>query len=91
MTDPLSDVLRVVRLTGAVFFAVHASSPWVVETAAASVVAPHVGAGVEHVIDYHIVTSGSCWGGLPDEPAVQLHAGDASPRVRTPRPSGMVP
>ena len=29
--DPLSDVLRAVRLTGAVFFRVDASSPWVIE------------------------------------------------------------
>ena len=30
--DALSDVLRAVRLTGAVFFDVHASAPWVAET-----------------------------------------------------------
>ena len=30
--DALSDVLRAVRLTGAVFFDIHASDPWVAET-----------------------------------------------------------
>jgi len=30
-TDTLSEVLRAVRLTGAVFFAVDASEPWVAE------------------------------------------------------------
>jgi AraC-like DNA-binding protein len=32
--------------------------------------------GVEHVIEYHLVTAGSCWGGLLGEPAVRLEAGD---------------
>lgn len=32
--------------------------------------------GAEHVIEFHLVTAGSCWGGLVDEPAVPLHAGD---------------
>ena len=32
--DALSDVLRAVRLTGAIFFDIHASEPWVAETPA---------------------------------------------------------
>jgi AraC-like DNA-binding protein len=74
--DTLSDVLRAVRLTGAVFFAVDAAAPWVAEAPAAREIAPHLFPGVEHVIEYHIVTKGSCWGGLIDEPAVRLEAGD---------------
>lgn len=76
MTDTLSDVLRAVRLTGAIFFAVDASAPWVVEAPASCDVAPHIMAGVDHVIEYHVVTSGACWGGLVEEPAVRLEAGD---------------
>ena len=76
MTDTLSDVLRAVRLTGAVFFAVDASAPWVAETPAGSAVGPYIMPGVEHVIEYHVVTAGSCWGGLIDEPAIRLEAGD---------------
>jgi hypothetical protein len=34
--DPLSDVLRVVRLTGAYVYLVEASRPWSVRAAAAS-------------------------------------------------------
>lgn len=74
--DTLSDVLRAIRLTGAVFFAVDASAPWVAETPEASVIGPHIMPGVEHVIDYHVVSSGSCWAGLLDEPAIRLGAGD---------------
>jgi AraC-like DNA-binding protein len=76
VTDTLSDVLRAVRLNGAVFFSVDASAPWVIEAPPASALAPHIMPGVEHVIEYHVVTSGKCWGGLLDEPAVELAAGD---------------
>jgi len=76
VTDTLSDVLRAVRLTGAVFFAIDASTPWVTEAPAAAAIAPHIMPGVEHVIEYHVITAGSCWGGVLDEPAIQLQAGD---------------
>ena len=76
MMDTLSDVLRAVRLTGAVFFAVDATAPWVAETPKGSDVAPHIMPGSEHVIAYHMIASGTCWGGLVDEPAVKLEAGD---------------
>jgi AraC-like DNA-binding protein len=74
--DTLSDVLRVVRLTGAVYFTIDGSAPWVAETPTGGVIAPHIGAGVEHVVDYHIVTTGACWGGVLGEPPVRLEAGD---------------
>jgi AraC-like DNA-binding protein len=74
--DTLSDVLRVVRLTGAIYFTIDGSAPWVAETPPASEIAPHIAGGVEHVIDYHIVTTGTCWGGVVGEPAIQLSAGD---------------
>lgn len=75
-TDVLSEVLRAVRLTGAVFFKVDGAAPWVAEAPEAKKVAPFVMPGAEHVVEYHIVTKGSCWGGLVGEPPVQLHAGD---------------
>ncbi len=75
-SDPLSEVLRAVRLTGAVFFAVDAQGPWVAEAPPAKEVGPYIMPGVEHVIEYHVVTSGSCWGGIVDGPPVRLTAGD---------------
>ena len=74
--DTLSEVLRAVRLTGAVFFSVDATAPWVAETPAAYELAPHIMPGVDHVIEYHVITAGTCWGGLVDEPPVRLQAGD---------------
>jgi AraC-like DNA-binding protein len=76
MMDTLSDVLRAVRLKGAVFFAVDASTPWVAETPAGAAIAPYIMPNVEHVIEYHVVVKGSCWAGIVDEPATRLEAGD---------------
>jgi AraC-like DNA-binding protein len=74
--DTLSDVLRAVRLTGAVFFDVHASAPWVVEAPAGRDVAPFVMPGSEHVIEYHLVVAGRCYGGLAGETPHELGEGD---------------
>lgn len=76
MSDTLSDVLRAVRLSGAVFFTVDGSAPWVTETPAGPEIAPHIMPGAEHVIDYHVLAAGSCWGGLIGEPAIRLEVGD---------------
>jgi AraC-like DNA-binding protein len=75
-TDALSEVLRAVRLRGAVFFAVDARAPWVAEAPAAREIGPHIMPGVEHVIEYHVIARGSCWGGIAGETPVRLSAGD---------------
>ncbi len=75
-TDTLSAVLRAVRLTGAVFFSIDAQAPWVAEAPPARVVGPGMMPGAEHVIEYHMIAEGSCFGGLLDQPAVALSAGD---------------
>jgi AraC-like DNA-binding protein len=74
--DTLSDVLRGVRLRGAVFFYVSGNSDWVAEAPSAKEIAPLLMHGVEHVMEYHAVAQGSCWAGIPDGPSVQLFAGD---------------
>lgn len=75
--DILSDVLRSVRLSGAIFFDVAASSPWVAEAPVAEVIAPRVMPGAQHVIEYHVITSGSAWATLidSDEEPVRLAPG----------------
>ncbi|HVZ73098.1 MAG TPA: AraC family transcriptional regulator [Polyangia bacterium] len=74
--DTLSDVLQAVRLRGAVFFAIDGSAPWLAESPAGRAIAPHIMPGAEHTIEYHVVTSGACWGGIVDEPPTRLEAGD---------------
>lgn len=75
--DPLSDVLRAVRLSGAYFYLVEAQHPWSVSAVAAGQLVPRVLPEAEHLISYHILVSGSCWGGLEGEEQVYLQAGDA--------------
>src|SRR5688572_15479962 len=74
--DALSDVLRAVRLTGAVFFNLDVRAPWVAEAPPAKECAPFVMPGVGHLIEFHVITKGTCWGGLLDEPPVRLETGD---------------
>ena len=73
--DVLSDVLRTVRLTGAVFFPMEVSSPWVDEVPDAGHFAQIVLPGAQHVVSYHIIRSGGCWASLPGHAPVRLEAG----------------
>ena len=76
--DVLSDVLRAVRLTGAVYFDIDAGSPWVGESPATAAIARRVMPEAEHVIAFHVIMSGSCWVALGNrqDPPLQIHAGD---------------
>jgi AraC-like DNA-binding protein len=74
--DTLSDVLRSVRLRGAVFFYVSGRSNWAAEAPASREIAPLLMRGVDHVIEYHVVARGDCWAAIPGGPAVHLSTGD---------------
>ena len=74
--DPLSDLLRVVRLDGAFFYAVEAAEPWTVESAAAWELKPRILPAAEHLISYHILTQGRCCARLIGEEPVELRPGD---------------
>ena len=75
--DPLSDVLRAVRLNGAFFYIAEATQPWSLSVAPARELEPRPLPGAEHLIAYHILTSGTCWGGVEGEDQVLLQSGDA--------------
>src|SRR6478672_5168244 len=72
----LSDGLRVVRLDGAYFYLVRATEPWTVETAAARELTPRILPAAEHLISYHILTGGRCYGGVRGEEQIEVVAGD---------------
>ena len=74
--DPLSDVLRAVRLNGAFFYLVEAAPPWSVSALAARELVPRILPETEHLISYHVLTSGRCWGGVAGEPQVEMRPGD---------------
>jgi AraC-like DNA-binding protein len=74
--DALSDVLRAVRLTGAVFFDVEAASPWVAETPPGRTIVGSIFPGSEHLMSYHVVTRGTAYACVPERPPIRLSAGD---------------
>jgi AraC-like DNA-binding protein len=74
--DVLSDVLRAVHLTGAVFFDFELSSPWVAEAPPAREIAARVMPGAQRVIEYHLIARGSCWGNAIGDEPVHLREGD---------------
>jgi AraC-like DNA-binding protein len=82
--DVLSDVLRAVHLTGAVYFDITARQPWVAATPPVASICGKVMPGFDHVIAFHIMLDGWCWAQLADEsqPEVRLEAGDAVVFVR---------
>ena len=58
--DVLSDVLRAVRLAGAVYFDLELSSPWVAEAPPSREIAETVMPGAQRVIEYHLIARGTC-------------------------------
>jgi AraC-like DNA-binding protein len=77
--DVLSDVLREIRLTGAVYFDIRAGAPWVASTPGSASICSGVMPEFEHVIAFHIMLDGRGWAQLADEsqPAMCLDTGDA--------------
>lgn len=74
--DTLSEVLRGVRLRGAVFYHVEGEAPWVAEAPPAADIAGAIMPGAGHVMEFHVVTQGDGWAALVGEPPVRLQAGD---------------
>jgi AraC-like DNA-binding protein len=74
--DILSDVLRSVRLRGALFYYVSGGRSWVAEAPASRDIAAAVMPESEHVMEYHVITRGSCWGAIVGEQPVCLDEGD---------------
>jgi len=74
--DVLSDVLRAVRLTGAVFFDFELSSPWVAEAPPAEKIAASVMPGAQRVIEYHLIARGACWSQMIGGDPIFLRDGD---------------
>jgi len=74
--DVLSDLLRAVRLRGAIFYAIDGAPPWVAEAPPAREIIPAIMPGVEHMIEFHGLASGSCWAAIRGEAPVRMVAGD---------------
>ncbi|HEX4985545.1 MAG TPA: AraC family transcriptional regulator [Burkholderiales bacterium] len=75
--DALSDVLRAVRLSGAVYLKAEFGAPWCVEGPADELLCAAFLPGAKHVVAYHLITEGSCWARLSEAgEAVEIRAGE---------------
>jgi AraC-like DNA-binding protein len=74
--DVLSEVLKVVKLQGAMFYNGEFTSPWSLCSPASRKVADYLAPGAEHVIIYHLLTDGHASARLLDGNPVVLEAGD---------------
>ncbi|MBV8890367.1 MAG: AraC family transcriptional regulator [Acidobacteria bacterium] len=74
--DVLSEVLKVVKLQGALFYNGEFSSPWSLCSPASRSVAPYLAPGAGHVIIYHLLTEGHAFVRLLDGERIALEAGD---------------
>ena len=74
--DVLSEVLKVVKLQGALFYNGEFSSPWSFYSPPSRTVAPYVAPDARHVIVYHLLTEGRASARLVDGERIILEAGD---------------
>ncbi len=74
--DVLSEVLRVVRLQGALFFNAEFSAPWCISSPRSTAAAPYLFPKAGHLIIYHFLTDGRAYARLPGGRREDLSAGD---------------
>jgi AraC-like DNA-binding protein len=74
--DVLSEVLKVVKLQGAMFYNGEFSSPWSFCSPASATIAPYLAPGARHVIVYHLLTQGHASARLVDGERIALDTGD---------------
>lgn len=74
--DPLSDVLRAVRLTGGVFLDARFTAPWSVNSQMTAAYCEPYLAMPAQIIAYHVVIAGRLLISVGGEPAIEVSAGE---------------
>jgi AraC-like DNA-binding protein len=76
--DALSDVLRLVHLGGAVYLSADFTAPWCVVGEATPELCVAYLPRAERIVSYHLITEGSCWARLADDPSssIRVDAGE---------------
>lgn len=74
--DALSETLRVVRLTGAIFINGRFTAPWCYQSPRADAAARLLEPSAERIVIFHLITEGECYVEIENEPPVHLTAGD---------------
>lgn len=73
--DALSELLRVVKLTGALFYKSRCTSPWCLNAPRSSAFAPYVAPHATHIIEFHHIAAGRAFVRVGGE-TTPLEAGD---------------
>lgn len=76
MSDPLSDVLRSVRLTGGVFLDAKLTAPWSIASQVTRELCEPFLAKPEQMIAYHVVLEGRMLVAVDGDPPLELRAGE---------------
>lgn len=76
--DALSDVLRVVQLSGAVYLSGEFTAPWCLISEADTEICSAFLPRSDRVVSYHLVAEGCCWARLADDrhSAIRIEAGE---------------
>jgi len=74
--DVLSEVLKVVKLQGALFYNGEFAAPWSIRTASSRALARRFMPGADHLIIYHLLTEGRAFLHLESGERIALSAGD---------------
>jgi AraC family transcriptional regulator, alkane utilization regulator len=74
--DVLSEVLRVIRLSGAVHFRGEFKSPWSFISSSPDALPARIRPGAESITVFHVVTNGSCWVTSGKYPPIRVEQGD---------------
>ena len=76
MVDPLSEVLRSVRLTGGIFLDTRFTAPWCVHTRVCGEDCKPFLAAPTQIIAYHFIIDGTLLFSVEGAPAIQAHGGE---------------
>lgn len=74
--DVLSEVLRVIRLSGAIHFCAEFTRPWAILSSPPEMLAARLHPGAEAVTPFHIATGGRCWLSWGKVQPILFEAGD---------------
>jgi AraC-like DNA-binding protein len=74
--DILSDVLRVIRLSGVIHLRAELTAPWGIESASSINIADMLQSYTKRIIPFHIVTEGKCWAKTNPNLEQALEVGD---------------
>lgn len=74
--DVLSEVLKAVRLSGAVLFRGEFSAPWCIAARPENAIAAQLSSPGTQLISFHVVLQGHFWARLPPAAAVRVEAGE---------------